>query len=395
MLTSPLRTLTLGIAEPHPLPVSVIEHAKTILQAATTRFTDAGYEVQTQRLSTRPLFDDLADWSPNDILQYAKDLQSMLIDAELSFCSLGTAQVTRPDFSLDRLDLLADILISTSALSGTVQLATLEHGLRTDAALPTALIIQRLAQETEEGQGNFRFAMSACVAPGSPFFPAAYHAGPTSLSLGLQGAGIVTGALQAHVDTTTQALDPANVTQWVCVALQTYAFPIVKLGQEIAQKYGIDFGGIDLSPAPLGADSIASALELCGYGPLGSPGTLSIASALTSALKSIELPTCGYCGLMLPVLEDAGLGQRWEEGYVNVQQLLLYSSVCGTGLDTIPLPGACSAETIAHLLLDVATLAQRLQKPLSARLFPVPGKRAGERTTFTSPYLTNTIIKEV
>lgn len=395
MLTSPLRTLTLGIAEPHPLQASVIEHAKTILQAATKRFTDVGYEVQTQRLSTRPLFDDLADWSSNDILQYVKDLQSMLTDAELSFCSLGTAQVTRPDFSLDRLDLLADILISTSALSGTVQLATLERGLRTDAALPTASVIQRLAQETEEGQGNFRFAMLACVAPGSPFFPAAYHAGPTSLSLGLQGAGIVTGALQAHVDTTTQALDLANVTQWVRAALQTYAFPIVKLGQEIAQKYGIDFGGIDLSPAPLGADSIASALELCGYGPLGSPGTLSIVSALTSALKSIDLPTCGYCGLMLPVLEDAGLGQRWEEGYVNVQQLLLYSSVCGTGLDTIPLPGACSAETIAHLLLDVATLAQRLQKPLSARLFPVPGKRAGERTTFTSPYLTNTIIKEV
>jgi uncharacterized protein len=395
MLTSPLRTITLGIAEPHPLPTSVIKRAKTILQAANTRFTDVGYEVQTLRLSTRPLFDDLADWSSGAILQYVKDLQSMLTDADLGFCSLGTAQVTRPGFSLDRLDLLADILISTSALSGTVQLATLEHGLRHEAALPTALIIQRLAQETEEGQGNFRFAMLACVAPGSPFFPAAYHAGPASLSLGLQGAGIVTGALRAHVDTTTQALDPADITQWVREALHAYAFPIVKLGQEIAQEHGHLFGGIDVSPAPMGADSIASAFELCGYGPFGSPGTLSIASALTSALKSIELPTCGYCGLMLPVLEDAGLGQRWEQGYVNVQQLLLYSAVCGTGLDTIPLPGACSPETIAHLLLDVAMLAQRLQKPLSARLFPVPGKRAGERTTFTSPYLTNTVVKEV
>jgi uncharacterized protein len=69
--------------------------------------------------------------------------------------------------------------------------------------------------------------------------------------------------------------------------------------------------------------------------------------------------------------------------------------VCGTGLDTIPLPGACSAETIAHLLLDVATLALRLQKPLSARLFPAPGKHAGEHTTFTSPYLTNTVVKEI
>ena len=30
MLTSPLRTITLGIAEPHPLASAVIEHAKTL-----------------------------------------------------------------------------------------------------------------------------------------------------------------------------------------------------------------------------------------------------------------------------------------------------------------------------------------------------------------------------
>ena len=388
MLTSPVRTITLGIAQPHPLSTTVIERAKTLLQSASTRFHDAGYEVQTLRLSTRSLFDDLADWSQGNLLRYAKDLQSMLDNADLGFCSLGTAQVTRPDFSLERLDLLADMLISTPALSATVQLATLEHGLRSEAALPAAFIVKRLAQETEEGQGNFRFATLACVAPGAPFFPAAYHAGPASLSLGLQGAGVVTGALQAHVDTTSQAIDLATITQWVRDALRAYALPIVTLGQKLAQEQGLLFGGIDLSPAPMGADSIASALELCGYGPLGSPGTLSTAAALTSALKTTELPTCGYCGLMLPVLEDAGLGQHWEEGYVDVQQLLLYSAVCGTGLDMIPLPGDCSADTIAHLLLDVATLALRLQKPLSARLFPAPGKRAGERTTFTSAYMT-------
>jgi uncharacterized protein (UPF0210 family) len=41
----------------------------------------------------------------------------------------------------------------------------------------------------------------------------------------------------------------------------------------------------------------------------------------------------------------------------------------------------------------VTTLAMRLNKPLSARLFPVPGKKAGERTEFTSPYLTNTLVR--
>ncbi len=394
MRTSPVRTITLGLSEPHPLPVTVIERARTILQDASRQFNEAGYEVQTVRLSARSVFDDLAGWSAGDLLRYVRDLQHMLDDAGLGFCSLGTVQVTRPGFPLAQLDMLADMLISTSVLNMTVQLATLEHGLRAEAALPTAAVIKRLAAETEEGQGNFRFAMLACVAPGAPFFPAAYHAGPASLSLGLQGAGIVTRALQAHRDTNEQPIDLVHITELVRAGIQGYAIPVVALGQALAQEHGVLFGGIDLSPAPMGADSIVSALELCGYGPLGSPGTLAVAAALTRALKTTELPTCGYCGLMLPVLEDAGLGMRWDEGYVNAQQLLLYSAVCGTGLDTIPLPGDCSAEAIAHLLLDVATLAVRLQKPLSARLFPAPGKRVGERTTFTSPYLTNTLIRD-
>ncbi|HEV2661038.1 MAG TPA: DUF711 family protein, partial [Ktedonobacteraceae bacterium] len=222
---------------------------------------------------------------------------------------------------------------------------------------------------------------------------AAYHSGAGSLSIGLQGASIITNALQARVSDTVQATDLALVEQWVRAALLESATPIVNLGQELAREQRLLFGGIDLSPAPMGPDSIAAAMELCGYGPVGSYGTLSVAAALTRALKSTGLPTCGYCGLMLPVLEDAGLGSRWEEGYVNAQQLLLYSAVCGTGLDTLPLPGDCPIETIAHLLLDVATLALRLQKPLSARLFPVPGRSVGERTAFSSPYLTNTIVK--
>jgi hypothetical protein len=165
------------------------------------------------------------------------------------------------------------------------------------------------------------------------------------------------------------------------------------MAQQLAYEHELIFGGIDLSPAPMGEDSIVSALELAGYGPVGSPGTVALAAALTSALKNTGLPTCGYCGLMLPVLEDAVLGRRWEEGLVNAHQLLLYSAICGTGLDTVPLAGDIPAESIAHLLLDVATLSLRLNKPLAARLFPVPGKSAGDRTEFTSPYLTNTVVR--
>ena len=75
---------------------------------------------------------------------------------------------------------------------------------------------------------------------------------------------------------------------------------------------------------------------------------------------------------MLPVLEDAVLGRRWEEGRVHAHHYALLC-LCGTGLDTLPLAGDVPVEEIAHMLLDVGTLAARLNKPFSARLFPVQG----------------------
>jgi uncharacterized protein len=393
MPTPPIRTITLGLADPHPLTSEAIQQASTILKRTGDRYTEAGYEVQTVRLSTHSIFDDLADWSSTAIIDYVQDLQRMLDDHSIGFCSLGTAHAARPNFPLKRIELITNMLAPTSALNATVQLATKKHGLRPEAALAAAEVMKRLANETAEGFGNFRFAALACVDPGSPFFPSAYHEGPASLSLGLQGASIIADAFLAQKNDPTTPIELTNVTDLVKAKLVERTLPIISLGQSLARDFAVSFGGIDLSPAPLGEDSIVSALELSGYGPIGSSGTVALAAALTSALKGTGLPTCGYCGLMLPVLEDATLGRRWEEGLVSTHELLLYSAVCGTGLDTIPLPGDTESTDVARLLYDVATLALRLNKPLSARLFPVPGKKSGQRTEFTSPYLTNTLVR--
>ena len=393
MSRPPVRTITLGLSDPHPLSSTNIQYAASILNKASARYVDAGYEVQTVRLSTRPVLDDLVDWSPDRLLAYAQELQRMLDDAGLSFCSLGPAQAARQDFPLERVDLVADMLAATTAVNMTVQLATGDRAPRMETALRCARVMKRLAEETPEGFGNFRFAALACVAPGHPFFPAAYHDGPTSLSIGAQCVGVVADAIRSMQQHNRGPLDLTIVSERIQQALEKHLASVVEMGQACAAEQQVAFGGIDLSPAPLGDDSITGALEMCGYGHIGAPGIVAAAAALTHALKHANLPTCGYCGLMLPVLEDAVLGKRWQEGLLHVHQLLLYSSVCGTGLDTIPLAGNTSEEEIAHLLLDVATLATRLHKPLSARLFPVPGKQVGELTTFTSPYLTNTVVR--
>jgi uncharacterized protein (UPF0210 family) len=58
----------------------------------------------------------------------------------------------------------------------------------------------------------------------------------------------------------------------------------------------------------------------------------------------------------------------------------------------VPLPGDSTVDAIAAVVTDVAALASKYRKPLSARLFPVPGKRAGERVSFDNPYLTGTTV---
>jgi uncharacterized protein (UPF0210 family) len=66
--------------------------------------------------------------------------------------------------------------------------------------------------------------------------------------------------------------------------------------------------------------------------------------------------------------------------------------VCGTGLDTVPLPGDTSVDQIVPVLLDLCALALRLDKPLTARLMPVPGKRAGEPTQFDFGFFRNSKV---
>ena len=96
---------------------------------------------------------------------------------------------------------------------------------------------------------------------------------------------------------------------------------------------------------------------------------------------------------MVPVLEDNLLAKRWAEGTFTIDSVLAYSAVCGTGLDTIPLPGDVSLDQMERILSDVASLAVKWNKPLSARLQPIAGKKAGEQTAFDNPSLTNSTIR--
>ena len=98
---------------------------------------------------------------------------------------------------------------------------------------------------------------------------------------------------------------------------------------------------------------------------------------------------------MLPVCEDVGLAEAYSQGKLTMSELLSYSSVCGVGLDTVPIAGS-AAETeavVQGILMDVCGLAQKWDKMLSCRLLPCPNKSEGDRTDFKSPYLVDCILR--
>src|SRR3989454_9003466 len=117
-----------------------------------------------------------------------------------------------------------------------------------------------------------------------------------------------------------------------------------RLVRQVARREERSYLGIDVSPAPGKDASIGAAIEALTGVPFGDYSTLAGCAAITDVLKSLRVKTCGYSGLMLPVLEDPVLARRATEGRYSVRDLLLYSTVCGTGLDVVPLPGDTAAD---------------------------------------------------
>ena len=160
------------------------------------------------------------------------------------------------------------------------------------------------------------------------------------------------------------------------------------------------YGGIDTSIAPsLDRPSITEAYESLDLiqGSFGDAGTLSITEAITESIKSLPVKQTGYCGVMLPVCEDVGLSQAVSKGKLTISTLVQLASVCGVGIDTVPISCNANEYSVAALLLDVAALSKRCKgKPLSVRLLPVGGgAQPGDKTTFNSPYLCDCIVMHV
>jgi uncharacterized protein len=350
-----------------------IEEAVTVLRQGKAAFEKGGYEVQTIRITTQPFTQYVGGRSTAEALNFFKSLDEM---SKTDSFLLNIGPLTLADASdATKVELLGQVLAQTRANASLV--VADEDGVRWSAIRSAAQVIKYVENHSPNGTNNFDFAAVAMVPPNVPFFPASNHNGKGhEFSVGWEAGAFVADVLVGA------NRDMQAARELLSRKLEEQARAVDAIAKQVEKDSGWSYMGLDPTPAPNMDSSIGAAIETLIGAKFGSSGTLSAAAIITEAERSISVRRIGYSGLMLPVLEDPVLSERWSEGTFDLDSLLAYSAVCGTGLDAIPLPGDVSQEQLGRIIGDMASLAFKWHKPLTARLIPAPGKKAGDRTDF-------------
>lgn len=379
-----IRSITIFLHPRWPISELGLQKAGVFAQHAQKVLQDAGYEVQTVRLATPAWHTWLV---PDDYAQMVTTLGFLAHAEGFEYISLGPATTDR----LETYTAIPELLPKSSNAFFSGHLTTPDGKISLPAVSACAEVIHRSAPLEKNGFANLRFAALANVPPWAPFFPAAYHVGKApAFALALEAADLA-------VDAFGSATSLADARGKLTDAIQKHATVLEEKCTQLAGMFQFEFKGLDftLAPFPEKAVSIGAALESLGLPAFGLSGSLAASAFLTDSIDRVSFTRTGFNGLMLPLLEDNTLAQRGADGSLTLTDLLLYSAVCGTGLDTLPLPGDTSVEQIQAILLDLAALALRLNKPLTARLMPIPGKQAGDTTGFNFEFFANSKVLDV
>lgn len=355
--------------------------------AAKDALESGGYEVQSIRFAAPPFPLLLGGLKNKQIISYAENLEGTLNKQGFAYISLGPALPSHPESYA----IIPDLIQATEVTFCSGLMTDSNKGMSLPAVRACGDIIQRLSKQDSDGFKNLFFAAIGNVPPGTPFFPAAYAGNdPPNFSIAVEGADLAVRTFQ-------EAPSFEDARGNLITEIEKHGKVISAISKELEKVTKTTYRGIDFSLAPFpDADlSTGTALESLGIPTLGYHGSLTAAAFLADTIDRAEFQRTGFSGLFLPILEDAVLAERTAESNLRLKDLLLYSAVCGTGLDTIPLPGDISADQVSAILFDLAALSLRLNKPLTARLMPIPGKKAGEPTSFDFPYFANSKIMDV
>lgn len=379
---------------------SVLAGAKRQCDRLAAAFAQAGYAVQSVRIVANPFGEYLDTTAPAAAkrgLARIRDILSGLNTSGLRIrFAVGEAKTPQ------EIALLPELIKDYGDLSNAcVNIAVDENGfLDNGQILRCTEAVREIARITPRGEGNFNFTVNFNCGPLIPYFPAGYHRGGhgNCIVVGLETPDLLAAALRT-LDNRPDGQAAYFQAAYTAMrqALQYHADAVQAVIAATPSDSDWHYAGMDTSAAPSkNCTSMVELYRLLRVPYFGASGSVEASALLTRVFKSLDnVSAVGFSGLMLAVTEDEGLAEATRVAAFDLRSLLTYSSVCGIGLDTVPIPGDTPADKIAAVMRDTGTMAFRLGKPLTVRLFPVPGLGVGQVTQFESADLCNCAVLAV
>ncbi|RXJ88215.1 DUF711 family protein [Arcobacter sp. CECT 8985] len=270
-----------------------------------------------------------------------------------------------------------------------------------ETILQCANTVKKISEITPRGEGNFNFTVNFNCKPFIPYFPASFHDSnlENSYVVGLETPDLLVEVLKDFNSKNKNVNHQKLFKDYYDVLSNALQYHVDNINEVINNYSNKDFKfvGIDSSVAPSkNCSSMVSVYNELGVEFFGAAGSVEASSLLTKVFKSVKnVPLVGFSGLMLAVIEDLGLSKGTINKDFDVRTLLTNSAVCGIGLDTVPIEGDTSIEKISSIMRDTGTMAFRLNKPLTVRLFPYPNLNEGDITAYESDDLCNSAVLKV
>lgn len=309
----------------------VLANAKSQCDHVAEVLIKQGYIVQSIRIVSNPFGEYLDCQSTKSAalgLEKIRNILNQLNQNGLRIrFAIGEAKTAH------EIALLPDLIAEYGDLcNACVNIPSDENGFLDNELIELSVkIVEKIAQITPRGEGNFNFTVNFNCQSFIPYFPASYHNGECGncLVLGLETPDLLAAALHKC----RLPKNHASKMQAAFVAMRDALQFHVQQIQEIIQSITLDddwkYIGMDTSAAPSkNCTSMTELYQLLGVPHFGASGTVEVSSLLTRVFKSLEnTQMLGFSGLMLAVTEDKGLAAATCEGQFDIRSLLTYSSV--------------------------------------------------------------------
>ena len=265
-----------------------------------------------------------------------------------------------------------------------------------EGAKIAASIIKNISRLSQNGFDNFRVGVSSNCKPNTPFFPFSYHSDTKpGFTMALETLNFLFNVYQKNKENLNNL---SSIRHLFLDSLSTELMKIKHLAQELSSTSGVNFLGVDLSLAPYpNEQSVSDILEVIGVDFVGSYGSVFATSIITDILREAiyraDIKSVGFNGVMYSPLEDTKLAKSSNMDLISIDSLMLYSTVCGCGIDMVPIPGDTFEDEISSIILDVSALSIAHKKPLGVRLLPIALPSGSSFTSYNYDFLVNTRVK--